>query len=145
MLKHSHVPMNLTLVMMAACFLSLTVVIADAVAYPLMIVPPLPGGRETPPVLWALLMLPVPLVAFLVGCFLRGRELLVAGLATGVLVQLYGALAAMLDSPGYVKSYAIETPWLFWTVGLVMVSACSTVLLTLGAALRRLIGPIDSW
>jgi hypothetical protein len=98
--------------------LVLSLLLGQQIIYQGLIVPRLPQYQSVPMWWWLGVVGPYYLVCFLVGSKLRAWfEFFIYSIAATLVSQIYDFTAASLHQTGYLKSFAIESPLYFWTVG----------------------------
>jgi hypothetical protein len=121
----------------AAVGLVIGTVVSDQVVYRLFIVPRLGEQQFVPADVWLVGVSPIILMGLLGGAFLtRWLHVVSGAVLSAIAVQGYGHAAAVLHSPGWGKSLALEAPLDFWTTGVLLVVVAFGVLLLLGRAVR---------
>lgn len=96
----------------------LSLLLGQQVVYQGLIVPRLPEYQSVPVWWWLGVVGPYYLVCFIVGSKLRTwSEFFIYSIAAMLVSQIYDFTAASLHQPGYLKSFAVESPLYFWTVG----------------------------
>lgn len=124
----------------AAVGLVIGTIVSDAVVYRLFVVPRLGEQQFVPVSVWLVGASPIILAGLAGGAFLtRWLHIVSGAVLSAIAVQGYGHAAAVLHSPGWGKSLALEAPLEFWTTGLLLVVVAFGVLLLLGRAVRWLI------
>ena len=102
----------------AVACLTATVGVMDII-YWLLIVPRLEAMPKAPTLCWLGIATPFLLCSLVVGALSRSiREITVIAVAGGLGALLWHYLAVITHQPGYQKSWAIEGPIDFWTIGL---------------------------
>jgi hypothetical protein len=124
----------------AAVGLVIGTIVSDAVVYRLFVVPRLGEQQLVPVSVWLVGASPIIFAGLAGGALLTRWFHTVAGAAlSAIAVQGYGHAAAVLHSPGWGKSLALEAPLEFWTIGLLLVVFAFGVLLLLGRVVRGLV------
>lgn len=96
----------------------LSLLLGQQIIYQGLIVPRLPEHQSVPMWWWLGVVGPYYLVCFIVGSKLRTwYEFFVYSISAVLVSQVYDFMAAGLHQPGYLKSFAVESPLYFWTVG----------------------------
>src|SRR3990172_6622067 len=109
---------SLGLLAMTIILVVLSLLFGQQIVYQGFIVPRL-SEHQTAPIWWWLGVVgPYYLVCFIVGSKLRTwPEFFIYSLSATLVSQAYGFIAAELHQPGYLKSFAVEAPLYFCTVG----------------------------
>ena len=106
--------------------------------YRTLVVPRLPQWHAVPISVWLIVFSPMLLVGLAGGAYLATiRRVTVAGFLLAAGTQLYDYCAALRHSPGHVKSWAIEAPAYFWSVGAAVNVSWAIGLLSIGMLARR--------
>src|SRR5262245_51283844 len=112
-------------------------IVSDQVVYKLFLVPRLDQWQAVPTWAWLVVASPMLLVGLLGGMSLASRlQAVAAGLLSTAAMQTYDYFAAISHSPGYGKSWALEAPSLFWTVGMALNALFLVALLYVGVFVR---------
>jgi hypothetical protein len=143
-LEVSIVIANSRRLVLALLLLLIAMVLGRQLIYELLIVPRLPETGSAPGWWWAGLYGPPLLVCILVGTKLKAwLDLLLFSGAAALLGQVYQFVFARGGHSGLLKSYAVEDPVLFWTVGTVMTSVVFLLSFGVGMAIRKLVKNAD--
>ena len=107
--------------------------------YEWVVVPRLPGLRQVPVAWWLGLAAPVILAAVVSGWLARSwGETLMAAALGALGLQAYGLWLAQAGRPGWYKSFAVEAPLEYWTLGTLQVLLLVVVLASIGHACRKI-------
>jgi hypothetical protein len=127
----------------AAVALVIGTVVSDEVVYRFFVVPRLGEQQFVPASVWLVAVSPIILMGLLGGAFLtRWLHVVSGAVLSAIAVQGYGHAAAVLHSPGWGKSLALEAPLEFWTIGVLLVAVAFGVLLLLGRAVRWVVSSV---
>jgi hypothetical protein len=122
-----------------AVALCLSPALSDLV-YRTFVVPRLPQWHAVPITVWLLVFSPILLVGLAGGAHLATiRRVIVAGFLMAAGTQVHDYCAALRHSPGHAKSWAIEAPAYFWSVGAAISLWWAIGLLSIGMLARRLV------
>jgi len=120
-------------------------IVSDQLVYRLFVVPRLDQWQAVPTWAWLVVASPMLLVGLAGGVSLGSRlQAVVAGLLATAATQTYDYFAAISHSPGYGKSWALEAPLLFWSVGTVLNALFLVGLLYVGVFARRVMAAVGS-
>ncbi len=92
--------------------------ISDQLLYKLLIIPRLAEWKQIPFPWWVIRYLPFVLTICVVSSRIRSfKEFVALSIFVTLASSVYNQIAAWLNFPGHHKSFAIEDPLHFWTVG----------------------------
>ena len=112
--------------------------LSQHVAYETLVVPQLASVRHVSVVWWVGVAAPVILAALVGGWMAKSWREVVAAAALGAVgLQGYGQWLAQTGRPGWYKSFAVEAPVEYWTIGLLQVFLLLVVLESTGHACRK--------
>jgi len=113
-------------------------VLSQQVLYDWLVVPRLAGPRQVSVACWLGLAVPVILVALISGWLAKfWGETLVAAILGTLGLQTYGLWLAQTGRPGWFKSFAVEAPLEYWTLGTLQVLLLVVVLASTGYVCRK--------
>ena len=130
--------MRTTFVGGAAVVTVAAAVLSQQVLYEWLVVPRLAGLRQVSVAWWLGLAAPIILVALISGWLAKSwGEPLVAAILGTLGLQTYGLWLAQTGRPGWFKSFAVEAPLEYWTLGTLQVLLLVVVLASTGHACRK--------
>ena len=130
--------MRATFVGGAALVTVAAAVLSQQVLYDWLVVPRLAGPRQVSVACWLGLAVPVILVALISGWLAKSwGETLVAAILGTLGLQTYGLWLAQTGRPGWFKSFAVEAPLEYWTLGTLQVLLLVVVLASTGYVCRK--------
>lgn len=130
--------MRATFVGGAALVTVAVAVLSQQVLYDWLVVPRLAGPRQVSVACWLGLAVPVILVALISGWLAKfWGETLVAAILGTLGLQTYGLWLAQTGRPGWFKSFAVEAPLEYWTLGTLQVLLLVVVLASTGYVCRK--------
>ena len=104
-------------IVVVAAALCVSPALSDLV-YQASVVPRLAQWHSVTIWAWLMVFSPMLLAGFVGGAYLaNSKRVVVAGMLLAAGTQLYDYVAVLNHSPGSAKSWAIEAPLLFWSVG----------------------------
>jgi hypothetical protein len=107
-----------TFVLGAALVTVTAAMLSQQVLYEWLVVPRLAGIPHAPVTWWLGLAAPITLAALISGWTARSWAETLAASAPGAFGwQVYGQWLAQTGQPGWGKSFAVEAPLLYWTLG----------------------------
>lgn len=134
-----------TFVVVAALVTVAAAMLGQYALYECLVVPHLATVRQVPVVWWLGVAAPLILAALAVGGMARSwREMLAAAALGAVGLQAFGWWLAQTSRPGYYKSFAVEAPFYYWTIGLLEAFLLLVVLESAGLLARRYEPPATS-
>jgi hypothetical protein len=96
--------------------------ISDQLLYKLLIIPKLAEWKQIPFPWWTIQYLPFVLTVCVVSSRIKSfKEFITLSIFVTLASNVYGQIAAWLYFRGHLKSFAIEDPFYFWTVGMLHV------------------------
>ena len=128
-----------TFVLGAALVTVAAAMLSQQALYEWLVVPRLGGIRQVPVAWWLGLAAPVTLAALISGWTAKSwAETLVAAALGAFGLQAYGQWLAQTNRPGWYKSFAVEAPLEYWTLGSFEVLLLVVVLASAGHACRKI-------
>jgi hypothetical protein len=120
--------------------ISAAVMLSDLVIYGQFVVPSLQNLKHVPKLWWILVLSPVWLCCLLIGAKSNGiTQLMIVSFFSAVGSLAYLHIAATAHQPGHLKSLAVEDPFIFWTIGLLVTAILYLFILSLGFISAKLI------
>jgi hypothetical protein len=130
--------MRATFVGGAALVTVVVAALSQQVLYEWLVVPRLADLRQVPVAWWVGLAAPIIIVALTSGWLAKSwGETLVAAILGTLGLQTYGMWLAQTGRAGWFKSFAVEAPLEYWTLGTLQVLVLVAVLTLIGHACRR--------
>jgi hypothetical protein len=96
-------------------FSAIALILSDQVLYRLWLVPQLSSLHHVPSYYFLLVFLPMVLVIIVFGLMLSSwKQVCLVAFIVALSHQIYDYMSIVLESPGYLISYALENPYNFW-------------------------------
>jgi hypothetical protein len=131
-----------TFVLGAALVTVAAAMLSQQVLYEWLVVPRLADVRHVPVAWWLGLAAPVILSALISGWMARHWDETLAAAALGAFgVQAYGQWLAQTGRPGWYKSFAVEAPLEYWTLGSLQLLLLIVVVASTGHACHKILRP----
>ncbi len=128
-----------TFVLGAALAIAAAAMLSQQALYEWLVVPRLAGIRQVPLAWWLGLAAPVTIATLISGWASKSWvETLVAAAFGAFGLQAYGQWLAQTGRPGWYKSFAVEAPLEYWTLGSFQVLLLVVVLAAAGHACRKI-------
>jgi len=109
-------PVRKNFIIVATVVVTATLYLCHQILYKLILVPKLPELKQVPLLWWAGVGGLIPLAILVMGNRIRSwAEFLAISVLTAFAKQFYEFLATHLNQPGFLKSFAVEDPFFFWT------------------------------
>ena len=127
-----------TFVVGAALVTVAAAMLSQHALYEWIVVPKLESVRQVPIAWWLGVVAPIVLASLVAGWKARScQETLTIAALGAVGLRVYEKWLAENGRPGWYKSFAVEAPLQFWTLGLLQVFVFLVVLASIGHAWRR--------
>jgi hypothetical protein len=94
---------------------TLALILSDQILYRLWLVPQLSSLSQIPAYYFLLVFLPIVLVVIVFGLILTSwKQICLIGVIFALSHQIHDYMSMVMESPGYLISYALENPYNFW-------------------------------